>query len=169
LHDLVIPSPSIVTNLPCSTSHRHPGRDGDAAQPLSASSIVQSRRYERTPRKARGHPHGQHRFGAGADDCFVCECGHSHRRARCFIAAALRGCGIQDAYKMLTAAWRGAASTLFAIGCWPAARTPRSPEPGRQVVMEGFIHIRLSPWLRRMITRSLAIIPPSSSCFHGRA
>jgi len=27
------------------------------------------------------------------------------------------------------------------------------------VVMEGFIHIRLSPWLRRMITRSLAIIP----------
>jgi len=27
------------------------------------------------------------------------------------------------------------------------------------VVMEGFIHIRLSPWLRRMITRSLAIVP----------
>ena len=25
--------------------------------------------------------------------------------------------------------------------------------------MEGFIHIRLSPWLRRLITRSLAIIP----------
>ena len=28
-----------------------------------------------------------------------------------------------------------------------------------QVVMEGFIHIRVSPWLRRLITRSLAIIP----------
>jgi len=26
-------------------------------------------------------------------------------------------------------------------------------------VMEGFIHIRLQPWLRRMITRSIAIIP----------
>ena len=25
--------------------------------------------------------------------------------------------------------------------------------------MEGFIHIRVSPWLRRLITRSLAIIP----------
>jgi manganese transport protein len=28
-----------------------------------------------------------------------------------------------------------------------------------QVVMEGFIHIKLQPWLRRMITRSIAIIP----------
>ncbi len=25
--------------------------------------------------------------------------------------------------------------------------------------MEGFLHIRLRPWLRRLITRSLAIIP----------
>jgi manganese transport protein len=28
-----------------------------------------------------------------------------------------------------------------------------------QVVMEGFMHWRISPWLRRMITRSLAILP----------
>jgi manganese transport protein len=28
-----------------------------------------------------------------------------------------------------------------------------------QVVMEGFMHWRLRPWLRRMITRTLAIIP----------
>jgi manganese transport protein len=26
-------------------------------------------------------------------------------------------------------------------------------------VMEGFIHLKVSPWLRRLITRSLAIIP----------
>jgi len=25
--------------------------------------------------------------------------------------------------------------------------------------MEGFIHLKVSPWLRRMITRTLAIIP----------
>ena len=25
--------------------------------------------------------------------------------------------------------------------------------------MEGFVHIRVSPWLRRLITRSIAIIP----------
>ncbi|GGC10010.1 Nramp family divalent metal transporter [Dyadobacter sediminis] len=28
-----------------------------------------------------------------------------------------------------------------------------------QIVMEGFLNIRLKPWLRRMITRSIAIIP----------
>ena len=28
-----------------------------------------------------------------------------------------------------------------------------------QIVMEGFVHIKLKPWLRRLITRSLAIIP----------
>jgi manganese transport protein len=28
-----------------------------------------------------------------------------------------------------------------------------------QVVMEGFMHWRISPWLRRLITRSLAILP----------
>jgi manganese transport protein len=28
-----------------------------------------------------------------------------------------------------------------------------------QVVMEGFIHLKIAPWLRRLITRSLAIIP----------
>jgi manganese transport protein len=28
-----------------------------------------------------------------------------------------------------------------------------------QIVMEGFLNIRLSPWLRRLITRLIAIIP----------
>src|SRR6185436_5482815 len=28
-----------------------------------------------------------------------------------------------------------------------------------QIVMEGFIHVRLRPWLRRLVTRSIAIIP----------
>lgn len=28
-----------------------------------------------------------------------------------------------------------------------------------QIVMEGFIHIRLAPWLRRLITRAIAIVP----------
>jgi manganese transport protein len=27
------------------------------------------------------------------------------------------------------------------------------------VVMEGFVHMKVKPWLRRMITRSLAIVP----------
>ena len=28
-----------------------------------------------------------------------------------------------------------------------------------QIVMEGFLHIRLQPWLRRLITRAIAIVP----------
>jgi manganese transport protein len=28
-----------------------------------------------------------------------------------------------------------------------------------QIVMEGFLHIRLQPWLRRLVTRAIAIIP----------
>ncbi|MGK9841561.1 divalent metal cation transporter, partial [Salmonella enterica subsp. enterica] len=28
-----------------------------------------------------------------------------------------------------------------------------------QIVMEGFLDLRLAPWLRRLITRGLAIIP----------
>jgi manganese transport protein len=28
-----------------------------------------------------------------------------------------------------------------------------------QIVMEGFLHLRIKPWLRRLITRAMAIIP----------
>ena len=28
-----------------------------------------------------------------------------------------------------------------------------------QIVMEGFLNIRLKPWLRRLITRSIAVVP----------
>lgn len=34
-----------------------------------------------------------------------------------------------------------------------------------QIVMEGFINIRLRPWLRRMVTRSLAIVPAAIVIF----
>jgi Mn2+/Fe2+ NRAMP family transporter len=42
----------------------------------------------------------------------------------------------------------------------PRVRTPRSPErwPGRSS-WEGFLNIRLRPWLRRLITRGVAIVP----------
>ena len=35
-----------------------------------------------------------------------------------------------------------------------------------QIVMEGFINIRLRPWLRRLVTRSLAIIPAALVIFY---
>jgi len=53
-----------------------------------------------------------------------------------------------------------AASPLFAIALLASgqASTITGTLAG-QVVMEGFMHWRISPWLRRIITRCLAILP----------
>ena len=68
---------------------------------------------------------------------------------------------IADAYKLLTPVLGASlASTLFA--CALLASGQNSTLTGTlagQIVMEGFLDIRLKPWLRRLITRSIAIIP----------
>src|SRR6267143_15188 len=68
---------------------------------------------------------------------------------------------IAQAYKLLSPVLgAGLASTLFA--CALLASGQNSTLTGTlagQVVMEGFLDIRLKPWLRRLITRSIAIIP----------
>jgi manganese transport protein len=68
---------------------------------------------------------------------------------------------IQDAYKLLSPLLGvTGASTLFAVALLASGQNSSiTGTLAGQVVMEGFIHIRLSPWLRRLITRSLAIIP----------
>ena len=52
------------------------------------------------------------------------------------------------------------ASTLFAVAllCSGQNATLTGTLAG-QIVMEGFINIRLRPWLRRLITRLIAIVP----------
>lgn len=52
------------------------------------------------------------------------------------------------------------APTLFAVAllCSGINSTVTATLAG-QIVMEGFLHIRLAPWLRRLITRSIAILP----------
>ena len=53
-----------------------------------------------------------------------------------------------------------AASTLFAIALLASGQSATIVGTmAGQVVMEGFMHWRIKPWLRRLITRSLAIIP----------
>jgi manganese transport protein len=68
---------------------------------------------------------------------------------------------IQDAYKLLSPLLGAAgASTLFAVALLASGQNSSiTGTLAGQVVMEGFIHIKLSPWLRRLITRSIAIIP----------
>ena len=68
---------------------------------------------------------------------------------------------ISDAYKLLSPVLGASfASTLFA--CALLASGQNSTLTGTlagQIVMEGFLEIRLKPWLRRLITRAIAIIP----------
>ncbi len=53
-----------------------------------------------------------------------------------------------------------AASALFAIALLASGQSSTiTGTLAGQVVMEGFMHWRLAPWLRRLITRSLAIVP----------
>ncbi len=68
---------------------------------------------------------------------------------------------IADAYKLLTPVLGASlASTLFA--CALLASGQNSTLTGTlagQIVMEGFLNLRLRPWLRRLITRVMAIVP----------
>ena len=68
---------------------------------------------------------------------------------------------IRDAYLLLTPLLGVAgASTLFALALLASgtASTLTATLAG-QIVMEGFLHIRLPAWLRRLVTRLLALIP----------
>jgi manganese transport protein len=68
---------------------------------------------------------------------------------------------IQDAYKLLSPVLGAPlASTLFGIALLAAGQssTLTSTMAG-QIVMEGFLHIRLKPWLRRLLTRLVAMVP----------
>jgi manganese transport protein len=68
---------------------------------------------------------------------------------------------IADAYKLLSPVLGASmASTLFA--CALLASGQNSTLTGTlagQIVMEGFLNLRLRPWLRRLITRTIAIVP----------
>ena len=69
--------------------------------------------------------------------------------------------GIADAYQLLTPVLGASlASTLFALALLAAGQnaTLTGTLTG-QIVMEGFLDIRLPQWLRRLITRLVAIVP----------
>jgi manganese transport protein len=68
---------------------------------------------------------------------------------------------INDAYKLLSPLLGvTAASTVFALALLASGQNSTlTGTLAGQVVMEGFLNIRLRPWLRRLITRGLAIIP----------
>jgi manganese transport protein len=68
---------------------------------------------------------------------------------------------ISDAYQLLSPLLGAPmASTLFAVALLFAGQNATlTGTLAGQIVMEGFLNIRLRPWLRRLITRLIAIIP----------
>ena len=68
---------------------------------------------------------------------------------------------IQDAYKLLSPLLGvGIASILFAVALLASGQNSTlTGTLAGQIVMEGFLNFRITPWLRRLITRALAIIP----------
>jgi manganese transport protein len=67
---------------------------------------------------------------------------------------------IQDAYKLLTPLLGVGASAVFALALLASGQSSTlTGTLAGQIVMEGFLNIRLRPWLRRLITRAIAIVP----------
>ena len=68
---------------------------------------------------------------------------------------------ISEAYKLLSPVLGVSfASTLFALALLASGQNSTlTGTLAGQIVMEGFLHIRLKPWIRRLITRSIAILP----------
>ncbi|MGA3344812.1 MAG: Nramp family divalent metal transporter [Terracidiphilus sp.] len=164
LHGFFIPSASIVTNP--EMLYIAIGILGATVMPHNLylhSSIVQSRRYERTSKGKR-----EAITMANIDSFLALSVALFVNAAILIVAAAVfhsRGlldvAAIQDAYKLLSPlVGATGASTLFAIALLASGQNSSiTGTLAGQVVMEGFIHLKLSPWLRRLITRSLAIIP----------
>ncbi|MDQ3080121.1 MAG: Nramp family divalent metal transporter [Pseudomonadota bacterium] len=68
---------------------------------------------------------------------------------------------IQDAHALLAPMLgAGVASTLFAVALLASGQNSTiTATLAGQIVMEGFLNIRLPAWLRRLVTRLLAIVP----------
>jgi manganese transport protein len=127
------------------------------------SSIVQSRRYKRTPEGKR-----EAIKMANIDSALALTLALFVNAAILVVAAAVfhrsghfEVAAIEDAYRLLSPLVGAAgASTLFAVALLASGQNSSiTGTLAGQVVMEGFIHLRVSPWLRRLITRSIAIIP----------
>jgi manganese transport protein len=164
LRSLLIPSPQIVTNP--AMLYIAIGILGATVMPHNLylhSSIVQSRRYKRTPEGKREAIHM-----ASVDSALALTVALFVNAAILIVAAAVfhrsghfEVAAIEDAYELLSPlVGAGFASTLFAVALLASGQNSSiTGTLAGQIVMEGFIHLKVSPWLRRLITRGLAIIP----------
>ncbi len=127
------------------------------------SSIVQTRRYEETAAGKREAVHF-----AFIDSTLALTMALFINAAILVVAAAtFHSSGhtevaeIQDAYKLLTPLLGvGGASAVFALALLASGQNSTlTGTLAGQIVMEGFLDLRLRPWVRRLITRAIAIVP----------
>jgi manganese transport protein len=127
------------------------------------SSIVQTRKYE----QSSGGKREAIKF-ATIDSTVALTCALFINGAiLALAAAAFHWSGhpdvaeIQDAYKLLSPLLGvGVASVLFAVALLASGQNSTlTGTLAGQVVMEGFVNVRLRPWMRRVVTRALAIVP----------
>jgi manganese transport protein len=127
------------------------------------SSIVQTRRFEQTPEGKREAIKFATIDSSGAlmFALFI------NAAILVLAAAVFHWSGhqdvaeIQDAYKLLSPLLGVSfASILFAVALLASGQNSTlTGTLAGQIVMEGFLNIRITPWLRRLITRGIAIIP----------
>jgi manganese transport protein len=127
------------------------------------SSIVQTRRYEETPAGKREAI----RYATLDSSVALMMALFINGAILVVAASAFHRSGhnqvaeIQDAYHLLTPLLGVAgASTVFALALLASGQNSTlTGTLAGQITMEGFLDIRLRPWLRRLITRLMAITP----------
>lgn len=126
------------------------------------SALVQSRRIDRTPAGIRTAC--RYNF---IDSVVALNLAFFVNAAILIMAAAVffrhgkQVTELQQAYETLSPLLKtSVASTVFAIALLAAGQSSTvTGTLAGQIVMEGFVHLRMRPWMRRLITRSLAIVP----------
>jgi manganese transport protein len=127
------------------------------------SSIVQTRRYERTTEGVRSAI----QFATIDSTVSLLIAFFVNAFILILAAATFHKAGqyevadITDAYKMLDPLLGSTlASLFFAIALLASGQNSTlTGTLAGQIVMEGFLNLRLKPWLRRLVTRLIAVIP----------
>src|SRR5207248_3317992 len=104
------------------------------------------------------------RSSSRAPSSAPCWAASFHRAGRTDVAE------IQQAYELLTPLLGvTGASAVFAFALLASGQNSTlTGTLAGQIVMEGFLNIRLRPWLRRLITRGIAIVPAAlTAIFFG--
>jgi manganese transport protein len=159
-----VPGPQIVTNQ--QMLYVSIGIIGATVMPHNLylhSSIVQTRRFEQTPEGKREAI----KFATIDSTAALMFALFINAAILVLAAAVFHWSGhqdvaeIQDAYKLLSPLLGVSfASVLFAVALLASGQNSTlTGTLAGQVVMEGFLNFRITPWLRRLITRGIAIVP----------